>query len=110
MLIETEQRPHRLRPAGSDKSGEADDFAFLHMEGDVMKSAGPAEVLDFKNDVAVRDVLLGIALSEGASHHQGDDGIDVELHPSLVFRPPFHRAELRSSSAMRKISSILWEM
>src|SRR5664280_1059301 len=45
MLIETKERPDRLRPARADETGKPDNLAFSDVEGNVVKPAGPAVML-----------------------------------------------------------------
>ena len=58
MLIETKKRPHRLCPARPNETGKADNLAFFDVEGNIVESARPAEVFDFKNDLPRREHLL----------------------------------------------------
>ena len=42
-------------------------------------------MLHFENDLPARNVFFGIAVSEGAPDHEGDDRVDVELVPGPGF-------------------------
>ncbi len=57
-LVDPEQDPGDLRPAGPDQPGQADDLAGPDGERDVAERAGPGQPLDLEEDVADRRLDL----------------------------------------------------
>ena len=57
-LVDPEQDPGDLGPAGPDEPGEPDDLAGPDREPDVAEDPGPGQALDLEEDVADRRLDL----------------------------------------------------
>src|SRR5450432_310914 len=58
-LVDPEQDPGDLRPAGADQAGESDNLTRPDRERNVAKDAGPAEAADLQEDRTERRLDLG---------------------------------------------------
>ena len=67
-LVDAEQDPGDLRPAGADEPGQPDDLAVPDVEGDVAEDAGPGQALDLEEDLADRRLDLGEERHAPADH------------------------------------------
>ncbi|MND74976.1 hypothetical protein D3C80_665840 [compost metagenome] len=62
---------HQLRPAGSDQTGETEDFALAQAETGILRTTGNVKMLHLKNRLTLTaGIAVGIELGDIAPHHQ----------------------------------------
>ena len=70
---------HNLGTARADQTREADDFAFPHVEVDVLIKLAAGEVLDLEDRITDGAVALRIDAVHLAADHHGDDRGRIDL-------------------------------